>query len=64
MLTKEQQEKLVQFLDQNYSSTDELAEHLDQAIEMFFYLEEGIFNREDVQSVVFAIKRLRDVMRK
>ncbi|MEO0901089.1 MAG: hypothetical protein AAFY00_03405 [Bacteroidota bacterium] len=40
----------------SYGSPEELSLILDACIEMLFYLEEGIFDRREVQNVVSALK--------
>ena len=64
MLDKKQQEYLSELIDNDYSSPEELAMHLDMGIEMFFYIEEDVFDKRDVQSVVFAIRKIRNALRK
>ncbi len=51
-------------MDNQDFTNEELADCLDKGIEMLFFIEEDIFDRKDVQNVVFAIRRVQDVLRK
>ena len=51
-------------IETDYSSAEELAQHLDMGIEMFFYLEDDIFDKRDIQTVVYAIRSIRNALRK
>jgi hypothetical protein len=62
-VSKIQQEHLFKLIDDSYGSPSELAKYLDLGIEMLFYLEEGAFDRKDIQSVVSAIRGIIDVLR-
>lgn len=63
MLDKKQQQYLSKFIADNYESPEELANYLDMSIEMFFYLEDSIFDKEDIQSIVFGIRGIRNALR-
>lgn len=47
-----------------YASPKELAEVLDLGIEMLFYVEEGIFSKEDIRNVVTALRKVILELRK
>ena len=49
-------EVLVNWIEDTYGSPEELAKVLDFGIEMLFYLEEGSFDRKEVQQVVAALR--------
>ncbi|WP_418500392.1 hypothetical protein [Flagellimonas sp.] len=49
-------EVLVNWIEDTYGSPEELAKVLDFGIEMLFYLEEGSFDRKEVQQVVAAMR--------
>lgn len=52
----EKAEILLNWIEDTYGSPEELAKVLDFGIEMLFYLEEGSFERKEVQQVVAAIR--------
>lgn len=52
-----------ELIHDTYGSSEELARSLDLGIEMLFYIEEGTFERRDVQSVVFAIRGIVRALR-
>ena len=64
MLDRKQQEYLSELIKNDYSSSEELAKHLDMGIEMLFYIEEDVFDKRDIQSVVYAIRSIRNALRK
>jgi hypothetical protein len=45
-----------QWIEEGYGTSEEFANVLDLAVEMLFYLEEGVFSQREVQSVVEAIR--------
>ena len=47
-----------------YASPVELAEVLDLGIEMLFYVEEGVFSKEDMRNVVTALRKIALELRK
>ncbi|WP_275614960.1 hypothetical protein [Flagellimonas yonaguniensis] len=47
-----------------YSSPNELAEVLDLGVEMLFYVEEGVFSKEDLRNVVTALRKITLELRK
>ncbi len=64
MLNKEKQEYLSDLISNQCIYLEELAECLDNGIEMLFFIEEDTFDRKDVQNVVFALKRFIRFLRK
>nr|WP_299385476.1 hypothetical protein [Allomuricauda sp.] len=54
---------LSKLLQEAYGSREDLAEVLNLATEMLFYLEEDTFERRDVQNVASAIRFVRDILR-
>ncbi len=51
-------------MDNQDFTNEELADCLDKDIEMLFFIEEDIFDRKDVQNVVFAMKGVIHALRK
>lgn len=51
-------EDLLEWIEDAYSSTQELAKVLDFGIEMLFYLKEDSFDQKEVQQVVSALRGL------
>lgn len=49
-------EVLINWIEDTYGSSEELAKILDYGIEMLFYLEEDSFDQKEVQNVVAAIR--------
>ena len=47
-----------------YASPNELANVLDMGVEMLFYLEEGVFSKEDIRNVVSALRNIALELRK
>ncbi|MBJ6369102.1 hypothetical protein [Snuella sedimenti] len=45
-------------------SPEEFAKYLDLGVEMLFYIEEDIFDKKDIQNVVFTMKRIVDNLKK
>lgn len=56
MLSKKQQETLSEYIGRDYASVEEFVKQLDLGIEMLFYIEEDVFDIEDIQSVVFTMR--------
>ena len=46
------------WIEESYGTPEEFAKVLDLAVEMLFYLEEGVFSQREVQSVVEAIRAI------
>jgi DNA-binding CsgD family transcriptional regulator len=63
MFEEKPKEYLSELIEESYGSSEELAKHLDMGIEMLFYLEEGTFEKRDVQNVVSAIRGIIRVLR-
>lgn len=57
-------EVLTNWIEDTYGSPEELAKVLDFGIEMLFYLEEGSFDRKEVQQVVAAMRGVITTLRK
>lgn len=53
-----------QWIEEGYGTPEEFANVLDLAVEMLFYLEEGVFSQREVQSVVEAIREITVGLRK
>ncbi len=47
-----------------YASPAELAGVLDLGIEMLFYVEEGVFSKEDMRNVLTALRKITLELRK
>jgi len=54
---------LSELVHESYGSPEKLAEILDLGIEMLFYTEEDVFEREDIQNVVSALRGIILVLR-
>lgn len=54
--TMEKAEILLNWIEDTYGTPEELAKILDYGIEMLFYLEEGSFEKKEVQNVVAALR--------
>ncbi|TGV01643.1 hypothetical protein [Flavivirga rizhaonensis] len=63
-LIKKQEIDFSKLVDNCSLSPEEFEKHLDMGVEMLFYIEEGTFDRKDIQNVVFAIKRIIDNLKK
>lgn len=48
---------------ETYGSKEVLADHLDKAVEMLFYVEEGTFERTEIQNVVAALRDIVGILR-
>lgn len=56
-------EPFSELIKDSYGSPSRLASLLDIGIEMLFYIEEDVFEKRDVQSVVSAIRGIINVLR-
>ncbi|WP_136465018.1 hypothetical protein [Flagellimonas onchidii] len=56
-------EVLKNWIEEGYGTPDEFAKILDQGIEMLFYLEDDVFTKREVQSVVTAMRGIASILR-
>lgn len=63
MLTKNQLDELSKIIEDQYGSPETLANWLDLAVEMLFYVEEDTFSRIEIQEVATAIRGVVRVLR-
>lgn len=63
MVSLEQTDELSQLISDTYGTSEALAEHLDLAVEMLFYVEEDTFSREELQEVATALRGVVRVLR-
>lgn len=63
MLNKNQFEELSKLIEDQYGSPETLANWLDLAVEMLFYVEEDTFSRIEIQEVASALRKLVQVFR-
>ena len=63
MLTKSQITELNAWITDTFGTPAILAEYLDLAVEMLFYLEKDAFEQIEVQDVVTALRGMRRVLR-
>jgi len=56
--------QLSDFIEDAYGSPEALAQQLDLAVEMLFYVEEDTFSRRELQEVASALKGVVRVLRK
>ncbi|UBZ13045.1 hypothetical protein LDL77_14285 [Flagellimonas marinaquae] len=63
MISLEQKIELLQLIFDAYGTPEALAEHLDLAMEMLFYVEEDTFSRDELQEVATAIRGVVRVLR-
>lgn len=63
MLTKNQLDELSKIIEDQYGSAETLANWLDLAVEMLFYVEEDTFSRIEIQEVATAIRGVVRVLR-
>lgn len=54
---------MLQLIFDTYGTPEALAEHLDLAVEMLFYVEEDTFSRDELQEVATAIRGVVRVLR-
>jgi len=58
-LNKSQFEELAKIIEDQYGSPETLANWLDLAVEMLFYVEEDTFSRIEIQEVASALRKVR-----
>ena len=63
MLTKNQLDELSQIIEDQYGKSETLANWLDLAVEMLFYVEEDTFSRVELQEVATALRVVARVLR-
>ena len=63
MISLEQKIELLQLIFDTNGTPEALAEHLDLAVEMLFYVEEDTFSRDELQEVATAIRGVVRVLR-
>ncbi|WP_421808999.1 hypothetical protein [Flagellimonas sp.] len=56
--------QLSDFIEDAYGTPEALAQQLDLAVEMLFYVEEDTFSRRELQEVASALKDVVRVLRK
>ncbi|MCR9264439.1 MAG: hypothetical protein NXH86_09785 [Flavobacteriaceae bacterium] len=56
--------QLSDFIEDAYGTPEALAQQLDLAVEMLFYVEEDTFSRRELQEVASALKGVVRVLRK
>ncbi|MEO2052979.1 MAG: hypothetical protein ABGX00_14575 [Allomuricauda sp.] len=64
MLNKNQFEELAKIIEDQYGSPETLANWLDLAVEMLFYVEEDTFSRIEIQEVASALRKVVFFLRK
>lgn len=57
------EKKLNELIEESYGTPEVLAQQLDLAVEMLFYLEEDVFTKREVQNVVASLRGLVGVLR-
>jgi len=55
--------KLNELIEESYGTPEALAQQLDLAVEMLFYLEEDVFTKREVQNVVASLRGVVGVLR-
>jgi len=55
--------QLSDFIEDAYGTPEALAQHLDLAVEMLFYVEEDTFSRKELQEVASALMSVVRVLR-
>ncbi|MEX0313759.1 MAG: hypothetical protein AB3N18_06245 [Allomuricauda sp.] len=63
-MKKAQLKQFREWVKEGYGSPEEFAKILDQGIEMLFYLEEDVFAKREVQSVVTAMRGIVNAIRR
>jgi len=63
LLSLEQQNELSRLISDTYDTPEALAQYLDLAVEMLFYVEEDTFSRVEIQEVATAIRGVVRVLR-
>lgn len=57
------EKKLAELIEESYGTPEALAQQLDLAVEMLFYLEEDVFTKREVQNVVASLRGVVGVLR-
>lgn len=55
--------QLSDFIEDAYGSPEALAQQLDLAVEMLFYVEEDTFSRRELQEVATALRKVVSILR-
>lgn len=63
MLNKNQFEELAKIIEDQYGSPETLANWLDLAVEMLFYVEDDTFSRIEIQEVASALRKVVRMIR-
>ena len=63
MMNTNQLDELSQIIENRYGTPETLANWLDLAVEMLFYVEEDTFSREELQEVATALRGVVRVLR-
>jgi hypothetical protein len=63
MMNNNQLDELLQIIENRYGTSETLANWLDLAVEMLFYVEEDTFSRDELQEVATAIRGVVRVLR-
>ncbi|WP_421806310.1 hypothetical protein [Flagellimonas sp.] len=63
MMNNNQLDELSQIIENRYGTPETLANWLDLAVEMLFYVEEDTFSREELQEVATALRGVVRVLR-
>lgn len=62
-MNNNQLDELSQIIENRYGTPETLANWLDLAVEMLFYVEEDTFSREELQEVATALRGVVQVLR-
>lgn len=62
MLNRNQLDELSQIIEDQYGTPEVLANWLDLAVEMLFYVEEDTFSRRELQEVASALMSVMRVL--
>ena len=62
MLTESQITELNAWIKDTFGKTEVLAEYLDLAVEMLFYVEQGTFEQQELQDVVTVLRGVKHFM--
>ncbi|RIV44018.1 hypothetical protein [Flagellimonas pelagia] len=63
MLTESQIKELNAWITDTFGTTEVLAEYLDLAVEMLFYVEQGTFEQQELQDVVTVLLGMKRVLK-
>ncbi|MEM6864824.1 MAG: hypothetical protein AAF575_06565 [Bacteroidota bacterium] len=63
LLRQTQIDSLEELIQNTYGNPETLAQQLDLAVEMLFYLEDNTFEKQEVQNVVAALRDFVKVLR-